>query len=274
MKIDLHSHTTCSDGRDAPEELVRKARAAGIDILAVTDHDTTDGIAPAAREGAKIGLRVIPGLEMSAQFEGRDVHILGIGIDPANPALRAQLASMRRARKIRVRRICAALRALGVDLDPEDVLAEAGGKSVGRKHVARALVKRRKVRNEGEAFEKYLGEGAPAHIASTEIAPSRATTLIRGAGGLPVLAHPHFFGDDALVRRILDSASFAGLEAHHRFERPRKYVAYLAMARERNLLATGGSDYHGDDHPKNSAFGKFLTPPDQWAAMERRMRRG
>jgi len=273
LNVDLHSHTTCSDGRTPPAELARKARASGIDVLAVTDHDVTDGIAPAAREGAKIGLRVVPGLEMSAQFEGRDVHILGIGINPANKPLRAQLASMRRARKVRVRKICAALRGLGVILDPEDVLAEAGGKSVGRKHVARALVKAGAVRTEGEAFEKYLGEGAPAHIASTELAPSRAASLIRAAGGLPVLAHPHFFDDDALVRRILDSASFAGIEAYHRFERPRKYVAYLALARERNLLVTGGSDYHGDDHPNNSGFGKFLTPPDQWARMERKLSR-
>lgn len=271
MKVDLHSHTTCSDGRTPPAELARMARAAGIDVLAVTDHDITDGIAPAAREGAKIGLRVVPGLEMSSQFEGRDVHILGIGIDPSHKPLRAQLVSMRRARKVRVRKICAALGGLGLKLDPEDVLAEAGGKSVGRKHVARALVKRGLVRNERIAFEKYLGEGAPAHMASTEITPSRATALIRSAGGLPVLAHPHFFGDDALVRRILDSASFAGIEAYHRFERPRKYVAYLALARERNLLVTGGSDYHGDDHPHNAGLGKFLTPPDQWDRIARRL---
>jgi hypothetical protein len=271
MKVDLHSHTTCSDGRNSPEELVHLARAGGIDVLAVTDHDVTDGIAPAAREGARIGLHVVPGLEMSAQFEGRDVHILGIGINPAHKPLRARLASMRRARKVRVRKICAALAEAGLKLDPADVLAEAAGKSVGRKHVARALVKRGLVRNEGVAFEKYLGEGAPAHIRSTEISPAQAVSFIRGAGGLPVLAHPHFFGDDALVRRILDSAAFAGIEAYHRFERPRKYVAYLAIARERNLLVTGGSDYHGDDHPHNSGFGKFLTPPDQWARIERRL---
>jgi hypothetical protein len=272
MKIDLHSHTTCSDGRDAPAELVRKARAAGIDVLAVTDHDTLDGIAPALREGKKIDLRIVPGVEMSSQFEGRDVHVLGIGVDPANRALRAQLASMRRARKARVRKICAALAAAGLELDPADVLAEAGGKSVGRKHVARALVKRGLVPNEGVAFEKYLGEGAPAHIRSTEISPAQAASFIRKAGGLPVLAHPHFFGDDALVRRILDSSLFAGIEAHHRFERPRKYLAYLAIARERNLIATGGSDYHGDDHPHNAGMGEFLTPPDQWALIARRIR--
>ena len=272
MKVDLHSHTTCSDGRDAPAELARLAKRAGIDVLAVTDHDTLDGIAPAAREGRKIGLRVVPGLEMSSQFEGRDVHVLGIGVDPSNRPLRAQLSSMRRARRVRVRKICAALAKAGLDLAPADVLAEAGGKSVGRKHVARAMVKRGLVPNEGVAFEKYLGEGGPAHVRSTEISPAQAASFIRKAGGLPVLAHPHFFGDDALVRRILDSTLFAGIEAHHRFERPRKYLAYLALARERNLLVTGGSDYHGDDHPHNAGMGEFLTPPDQWARLERRLK--
>ncbi len=271
MKVDLHSHTTCSDGRTPPAELARVARAVGIDILAVTDHDTVDGIAPAAREGRKLGLRVVPGLEMSAQFEGRDVHVLGIGIDPADRALRAQLAAMRRARKVRVRKICAALAKEGLALDPGDVLAEAGGKSVGRKHVARALVMRGLVPHEQAAFDRYLGEGAPAHVASTEITPARAASFIRRAGGLPVLAHPHFFGDDALVRRILDSTLFAGIEAHHRFERPRKYLAYLAIARERNLIVTGGSDYHGDGHPRNAGMGEFLTPPDQWVRIERRL---
>ena len=271
MKVDLHSHTNRSDGRDAPDALARKARAAGIDVLAVTDHDTLDGIAGAAREGRTIGLRVVPGVEMSSQFEGRDVHVLGIGIDPAHRGLRGQLAAMRRARKARVAKICAALAEAGLKLDPEDVLAEAGGKSVGRKHVARALVKRGLVRNEGIAFEKYLGEGAPAHVRSTELSPAEAAAFIHQAGGLAVLAHPHFFGDDALVRRILASAPIAGIEAHHRYERPRKYLAYLAIARERNLIVTGGSDYHGDDHPHNAGMGEFLTPPDQWARIERRL---
>src|SRR5688572_21113908 len=180
MKVDLHSHTTCSDGRDAPAELARKARAAGIDVLAVTDHDTLDGIAPAAEEGRRIGLKVIPAVEMSSQFEGRDVHVLGIGIDPANRALNAQLERMREARRERVVKICAALAKQGLPLDAADVLAEAKGKSVGRKHVARALVKRGLVPNEATVFEWFLGEGAPAHIPSTEIPPSIVASHIRG----------------------------------------------------------------------------------------------
>src|SRR5688500_18444995 len=186
MKVDLHSHTTCSDGRDAPAELARKARAAGIDVLAVTDHDNLDGIAPAAEEGRRIGLRVVPGVEMSSQFEGRDVHVLGIGLDPANRALNDQLESMRQARRTRVAKICEALARQGVTLDPAAVRAEAGGKSVGRKHVARALVKHGLVPDQATAFEWFLAEGMPAHIPSTEITPSRAAGFIRGAGGQPV----------------------------------------------------------------------------------------
>src|SRR5262245_50031779 len=219
MKVDLHSHTTCSDGRNSPEELARLARAAGIDVLAVTDHDTLDGIAPAEEEGRRLGLRVVAGVEMSSQFEGRDVHVLGIGIDPANRQPDAQPEAMRAARRVRVGKICDALARAGVALDPDAVLAEAGGKSVGRKHVARAMVKRGLVPDEQAAFEKYLGEGGPAHVPSTEIAPSTAASFIRRAGGLPVLAHPHFFEDDEFVRRILDSTRFAGIEAYHRYER-------------------------------------------------------
>lgn len=271
MKVDLHSHTTHSDGRNAPQELARLARAAGIDILAVTDHDIVEGIAPAAEEGKRIGLRVVPGVEMSSQFDGHDVHVLGIGIDPTDPALSSQLESMRQARRERVGKICEALAREGLALDPADVLAEAGGKSVGRKHVARALVKKRLVPDEATAFEKYLGEGGPAHIPSTELSPAGAASFIRGAGGLPILAHPHFFDDDALLRRILDSTLFAGIEAYHRYELPGRHTAFLAIARERSLLVTGGSDYHGDDHPHNAGLGEYLTPPDQWALIERRL---
>jgi len=272
MLIDLHSHTTCSDGRNPPAELVRLARAAGIDVLAVTDHDTTAGIREAVREGKRVGVRVVPGIEISSRLGTEDVHILGIGIDASNRALQTRLTAMRRARKTRVRKICAALAGLGLKLDPADVLAEAGGKSVGRKHVARAMVKRGLVESEREAFDRYLGSGGPANVAPTELEPSAASRLIRGAGGIPILAHPHFFGNDRVVEAILDASAVRGIEAYHRYERPRKYLAYLAMARERNLLVTGGSDYHGDDHPHNAGMGEFLTPPDQWAAMERRLR--
>lgn len=272
MRIDLHSHTTCSDGRNSPGELVRLAKAARIDVLAVTDHDTTEGIREAAREGRRIGVQVVPGIEMSSRFGAEDVHILGIGIDPSRRTLQKRLTAMRRARKTRVRKICAALAGLGMRLDPGDVLAEAGGKSVGRKHVARAMVRRGLVRSEGEAFEKYLGTGAPANVAPTELAPGAAAKLISEAGGIPILAHPHFYGDDKLVEKVLDASGVRGIEAYHRFERPRKYLAYLAMARERNLIVTGGSDHHGDGHPRNAGMGEFLTPPDQWALIRRRIR--
>jgi predicted metal-dependent phosphoesterase TrpH len=271
MKVDLHSHTTHSDGRNAPEDLARLAKSAGIDVLAVTDHDILEGIAPAAEEGKRIGLRVVPGVEMSSQFDGHDVHVLGIGIDPSHPSLNAQLESMRQARRVRVGKICEALAREGLTLDPADVLAEAGGKSVGRKHIARALVKKGLVPDEATAFEMYLGEGGPAHIPSTELSPAGAASFIRDAGGLPILAHPHFLDDDALVRRILDSTLFAGIEAYHRYERPGRHRAFLAIARERNLVVTGGSDYHGDDHPHNAGLGEYLTPPDQWAVIERRL---
>lgn len=269
MRIDLHSHTTASDGLKAPEELARLAKEAGVDLLAVTDHDTTEGVAEAAREGAKLGLRVIPGIEMSSRFEDREVHVLGIGIDPAHGPLQERLTDMRAKRRERVGRICEALAGLGVKLDPADVLAEAKGKSVGRKHIARAMLKRGLVPNLQAAFDRYLADGGPAHVPSSELSPAEAAGLIHRAGGVAVLAHPHFFEDDDRVRRVLDAAPIRGLEVHHRYWRPQKYLAYLAMARQRDLIVTGGSDYHGDDNAKNARPGEYLTPPGEWARLSR-----
>lgn len=269
MRIDLHSHTTASDGLCAPAELARLARDAGVDILAVTDHDTTEGIEDAAREGAKRGLRVIPGIEVSSRFEGREVHVLGLGVDPSHGPLQERLADMRGKRRERVTRICAALGELGVNLDPQDVLAEAKGKSVGRKHVARALLKRGRVPTIQAAFDRYLADGGPAHVPSSDLSPAEAAAMIHRAGGVPVLAHPHFFEDDDRVRRVLDTAPIRGIEAHHRFHRPRRYLAYVGLARERDLIVTGGSDFHGDESARNGRPGEFLTPPGEWARLER-----
>ncbi len=271
MKIDLHSHTTASDGRAAPAELVRLARGQGIDVLAVTDHDTTEGLAEAAAEAPRVGLRLVPGIELSARFARREVHVLGIGIDPSDAPLQEKLARMRQVRRERVEKICAALGGLGVTLEPAAVLAEAMGKSVGRKHVARAMVKAGLVRNDQEAFDRYLEDGGPAHVPSSDLSPGEAAALLRAAGGFPVLAHPHFLDGDEQVEAILDESGIKGIEAHHRYERPGRALDFLALAARRGLLVTGGSDYHGDDNPRNGTFGEHLTPPDQWAEIERRL---
>src|SRR5438552_934593 len=142
VKADLHSHTTCSDGFTPPRELIREARAAGLDVLAVTDHDTVEALPECLDEAGSAGLRILPGIEMSSLFEGKDVHILGYGIDHAAKELLATLSSLHEKRRQRVHAICQKLGGLGVAVDPKEVLDEAGGKSVGRRHVARAMVKK------------------------------------------------------------------------------------------------------------------------------------
>ncbi|HEX7900949.1 MAG TPA: PHP domain-containing protein [Planctomycetota bacterium] len=266
LKVDLHSHTTASDGATPPRELVRLAKTAGVDVLGVTDHDSVDAVGECLEEAKAVGIRVLPGIEMSSRFEGRDVHVLGLGIDWRAPSLLAVLDGIKARRRERVERICAALRGLGVPLAAEEVFAESKGKSVGRKHVARAVVKKGLAATDGEVFDRWLGKiDLPVH----ELPPQEAATLIRAHGGIAVLAHPGFFDDDALVERILDAApSIRGIEVWHRYDSPRKHLRYLDAARRRNLRTTGGSDFHGDVHPHNAGLGAYLTPPDSWKNLE------
>ncbi len=265
MRIDLHSHTTASDGRTPPRELVRLAKAARLDILAVTDHDCVDAVGECIEEGKAVGVRVLPGVEMSARFEGEGVHVLGIGLDWRSPSLLRTLEGIKERRRARVDEICAALGKLGVALAAAEVLAEAGGKSVGRKHVARALLKKGLVKSEQEAFQRWLGAGGPAEVAVNEMPPQEAASLIRAHGGVAVLAHPGFFDDDARVERILDAApAIRGIEVWHRYDAPRKHLRYLEVARRRDLRATGGSDFHGDEHRHNGGLGSYLTPLENW----------
>lgn len=272
MKIDLHTHTTRSDGNTPPRELMRLARQAGIGVLAVTDHDTTEALGECMDEGARLGMRVLAGIELSSRFEGKDVHVLGYGFDPAAPALRERLEGLHRSRRERVNRICARLGEVGVALDPQDVLREAGGKSVGRRHVARALLRKGLVKSLEEAFGRYLGADSPAYVPAHEMTPREARDLVRAHGGLAVLAHPGFLDDDALVERLLDEARFDGIEVFHRYESSTRYRIYLDLARRRNLLVTGGSDFHGDRDSRNAALGEMTCPPEYWKAFEKRLR--
>ncbi len=246
---------------------MRAAAEAGLDILAVTDHDTTDALDEAVASAK--GVRIVAGIEVSSTFEGHDVHILGIGVDRTHAAFQATLTRLKAGRRERVAKICAALATLGLKLSADEVLAEAGGKSVGRKHVARAMVKKGLVRGESEAFGKYLGVGSPAHIPANELSPADAVRLVRQAGGVPVLAHPGFLEDDARVERVLDESGARGIEVWHRYESTEMYKRYLDIARRRDLIATGGSDFHGDDHPNNAGLGRFLTPIEEWRRLER-----
>ena len=270
--VDLHTHTTCSDGHTPPRELIRLAKRTGVHVIAVTDHDSVEAVPECLDEGRLLGVRVVPGIEMSSRFEGHDVHVLGYGLDHAAPALLARLGELHEGRRIRVGKICEKLAGLGVALDPAEVLREAGGKSVGRRHVARAMVKKGLVGSLEEAFNKYLGQHSPANVPANEMTPADAARFILHHGGIPSLAHPGFLDDDAVVERVLDASPIRAIEVFHRYRSATRHLRYLELARRRNLRVTGGSDFHGDEHPKNGSLGSHSTPPAFWKEMENGLR--
>jgi len=272
LVVDLHTHTTCSDGRTPPRELIRLAKQTGVHVIAVTDHDSVEAVPECLDEGQRLGVRVVPGIEMSSRFEGHDIHVLGIGLDPAAPRLLARLAELHESRRVRVGKICEKLAALGVALEPAEVLREAGGKSVGRRHVARAMVNKGLVGSLNEAFDKYLGQGSPANVPANELTPADAARLILDHGGIPSFAHPGFLDDESVVEKVLDASPIRAIEVFHRYRSATKHLRFLDLARRRNLRVTGGSDYHGDDHPKNGSLGSFTTPPPFWKELENGLR--
>ena len=162
---------------------------------------------------------------------------------------------------------------LGVRFTGEAIERWSGGKTLGRPHVARAIVEAGAAATVKEAFDRYLEDGGPAHVPSSDLSPAQAAALLRSAGAFPVLAHPHFLDGDAQVERILDASALKGIEAHHRYEKPGRCLDFLSMAARRDLVVTGGSDYHGDENPRNGTFGEHLTPPEQWAEIRRRLGR-
>ena len=246
--IDLHTHTTASDGHLAPADLVREAWTAGIRVLAVTDHDTVAGVAETARVAADFGLTHVTGIEMTAVDDGRDVHVLGYFFDPSCPALARCLGQQREARRARVRAMAARLADAGVPIDVERLLAEApAGRAVGRPVLASALVAAGHARAMHEAFERWLAEGRPAWVARDGPTLRDVVDLLHGASGVASLAHPVLYGRDDEIPRWRE-AGLDALEVWHSEHTTRTSERYLALARKLDLLATGGSDFHGD-HP-------------------------
>ena len=247
--IDLHTHSTASDGKLAPAELVRHAVKAGIEVLALTDHDTLSGIGEASGEASRVGLEFFPGVEISAEFNPGTLHMLGYFIDPDDESLNRTLSWLRGGRDDRNRLILARLAELGCPLEMEEVAALAGGESVGRPHIARAMMDRGYVSSFKEAFDRYLGKGAAAYMDREKMTPEKAIAEIIGAGGLPVLAHPQTLSmdDEALGKLVgsLEPMGLAGIEAYYYSHSLDETVFYLSLARRFGLVVTGGTDFHG-----------------------------
>jgi len=253
--IDLHVHSTASDGSYRPAEVVRLAKDAGLQAMALTDHDTTDGLAEAVAAGAELGVEVIPGVEISAQFTDDTMHILGYCIDYQSGKLAERLAVLKLARKERNPKIVAKLNALGLAINMEQVERLSGGGQVGRPHIARALLESGYVSSMQQAFDIFLGYGGKAYVGKFRFPPAEAMEMIREAGGVPVLAHPFTLGLGsamALKEVLLDlkAQGLAGIETFYAEHTPEQEALYLKLAQELGLLVTGGSDFHGLNKPE------------------------
>lgn len=268
--IDLHLHTTASDGRLAPPDLVRAAAAAGLRTIAVTDHDTVGGLAAARAAGAELGLRVIDGIEVTAVEDGRDVHILGYLFDSADAGLAAFLRAQRVDRVRRVREIAARLASLGCAVDVEPIVASAdadSGRTVGRPQIADALVAAGHATDRRDAFDRLLAVGRPAFVARRGPDVAEAVRIIRRAGGVSSMAHPALTAMDTAIDRFA-AAGLDAIEARHSDHTPDDTLRYRRTAAELGLLTTAGSDYHADPSQHGNTLGIISMEPGELAALE------
>ena len=250
--IDLHTHTTHSDGSDTPEELVGKAARAGAVALAITDHDTGSGLAEGKRAARQLGVEFVDGIEISAEYLPGTMHLLGYCIDSA--VIESDLVELKRARDQRNPQIATRLRELGMDIPYEEVQALAGGEMVGRPHFARLMMQKGYVRSIQDAFNSFLAKGAPAYVEKLRLSPENAIDLIHRAGGIAVLAHPYQLklpSLDEVDNLVAELAGLGldGIEAVYSRHSEEERGAYAEIARRHELLITGGSDYHGTYKP-------------------------
>ena len=252
-RIDLHLHSTFSDGSFSPTEVVKRAHDAQVSTLALTDHDTTDGIAEAKDSAREFQIEVIPGVEISSLYKGKETHILGYFFDHEDAQFQQHLTTQRNSRHERIPKIISKLNTLGISLSYNDVKIAAGPGSIGRPHVAQALVDKHHVQNMNEAFSRYLAEGSSAYVARTLPDVAEAIRWIRDAGGIASLAHPSWVRKTVQelqsASEELKSFGLQGIEVFYSSHSPRQTSDYLKMARQLELVVTGGSDFHGTTKP-------------------------
>jgi len=246
--IDLHMHSNASDGSFTPDEVARMAAGNGVEVFALTDHDTLDGLPAAAACASGFGIRLISGVELSVSEEGMDVHLLAYGFDETDSTLLAAIRRYREGRRERARKILSRLKGLGIRISLEEVEEIASGGALGRPHVAEALLRAGHIETFNEAFQRYLGHHAPAYVPKPRVTLEEATTIVREAGGVTILAHPGTLNRDHLIpawaRRGLD-----GIEVWHSKHDASAVDRYRGFAHLHGLLMTGGSDYHGERTP-------------------------
>jgi predicted metal-dependent phosphoesterase TrpH len=270
--VDLHTHTTASDGTYPPEELVREAVRRGVRVLAVTDHDSIEAVPAAIRAARDHGpIEIVPGIEINTDDPGGEIHVLGYFVDHEAGWLCDLLREFREERAARVRRIVDRLAALGHPIDAEEVFALVQEGSAGRPHVAQVMVRRGHVGTVREAFDRFLAAGKPAYVAHRKVAPREACEIIRRASGLAVVAHPGFHeAPEEMVRNLAGTGLLDGVECYYAEHSPEQTARLLGLCRELDLVSTGGSDFHGP-RVRAATLGQ---PPVPWAAWEALRRRG
>ncbi len=259
MPADLHVHSTASDGRLNPGEIVKQARNIGLNAIALTDHDTVDGIEAALQAAGSSGPEVIPGIELNTTLNGIEIHILGYFLK-LDADLVKTLAIRRSEREQRAKEIIAKLEQLGIRIDYEHLKMVAGQAPIGRPHIAQAMCEARYAPSVEDAFECYLGSGKPAYVAHKRTGPFMAIETVLKAGGIPVLAHPGLFKKDELIQEFI-ARGLQGIEVFYPFHDPSDVARYEKICLEQGLVMTGGSDYHGSGYGYPSLG--TVTVPDE-----------
>lgn len=269
--IDLHTHSSVSDGTETPTELVEAARAAGVDVLGITDHDTVGGWQEAEAAARRAGITLVRGIEITCREDSLSVHLLGYLTDPGDAALMDELARARDSRATRLERMVERMAEGGIPITYPEVLARvAPGATPGRPHIADALIANGTIRHRDEAFAEWLHDKSPYYVHHYSLDPVEAVGLVRDAGGVPVIAHPftrtrgEVMGDE-LVERMA-AAGLVGLEAHHRDHGPEQTARALELAQRLGLVVTGSSDYHGEG--KLNRLAEFTTTPSVLETIE------
>jgi predicted metal-dependent phosphoesterase TrpH len=259
--VDLHIHSTASDGRLTPEEVVSKAATLGLKVISLTDHDSIEGIKPALETVKKYpGLTLIPGVEISTELSDGEAHILGYFIDYTDPDFEKELEKFRDSRTGRGRKMVDKLAALGIDISWPRVQEIAGDGAIGRPHIARAMLEKGYVKTFEEAFDKYIDHGGPAYVEREKMTPQEAVALIVRAKGLPVLAHPFTVKDpEAMVKQLLP-AGLVGIETYYKDNTPEQTENTLRLAEKYGLIATGGTDYHALNNAGEVMMGGVEVP--------------
>jgi predicted metal-dependent phosphoesterase TrpH len=269
--VDLHSHTTASDGTLTPRELVRLAARHDVRVLAVTDHDSTGGVREAMDEARGLAtLEIVPGLEINCDVPGAEIHVLGYCVDWEAAWFQEFLGAQREERRQRVYRIAARLAELGVPIDPADVFALVKEGSAGRPHVAQVMVDRGHVKSVREAFDRYLSVNGPANVPRRRLAPAEAVRIIRRARGVPVLAHPGLANRDELIPELVE-AGLMGIEAFYPEHSAGQIAAYRELCARLGLVATGGSDFHGPRVGGARHPGVQPVPESAWPELRGRL---